>query len=111
MLRTSFRFPGFFVVVLLATACRLAPGPAAPTATSATAITRERAIEIATQQCWSSHLVLVGAPRNVRAQLVTLDEANQLTSSDGTLNSVNTKLESPQITGLKSPLINAGNVR
>jgi hypothetical protein len=52
-----------------------------------TPIARARSIDVAILACRIPHLVLVGAPRNVRAQLVTLDEANQLTSSDGTLTS------------------------
>jgi hypothetical protein len=83
------RFLGLLSIFALvfATACALAPIPATSSATPPTPITRERAIDIATQACRIPHLVLVGAPRNVRAQLVTLDEANQLTSSDGTLTS------------------------
>ncbi len=61
------------------------PGTAAPTATPTTPVTRERAIDLATHGCWDFHLALVGAPRNIRAQLVTLAEANQLTSSGGAL--------------------------
>ena len=42
----------------------------APAATPVTAITRERAIELATQMCRVPHMVLLGEPRNIRAQLV-----------------------------------------
>jgi hypothetical protein len=77
------------LVALLAAACgttvSLTQTPDRPTATPATPITRAQAIDIASLACRIPHLVLVGTPRNIRAQLVTLDQANQLTSSGGTL--------------------------
>jgi hypothetical protein len=62
-------------VVLAACAPTVAP---LSTATPVTPITRERAIDLATGECRIPSLVLVGAPRNIRAQLVTLDQARQL---------------------------------
>jgi len=64
---------GLFLVVLAA-GCASLPGGAAPTATPVTAISRERAIEIGTQMCQTKDMVLVSAPRNIQAQLVTLNQ-------------------------------------
>jgi len=64
---------GLFLVVLAA-ACASLPGGTAPTATPVTAISRERAIEIGTQMCQTKDMVLVSAPRNIQAQLVTLNQ-------------------------------------
>jgi hypothetical protein len=55
----------------------------APTATAGTTISRDKSIEIATMACRVPHMVLMGEPRNIRAQLVTLGEADQLTRSSG----------------------------
>jgi hypothetical protein len=72
------------VIMLLAAACAHAPGPAAPTATpmppmptptQAGPIARERAVEVAIQACDVPHMVLNGAPHNIRAKLTTLDQA------------------------------------
>ena len=61
------------------------PTPAlAPTVT--TAISRERAIETATGECKIPHLVLLGEPQNIRAQLMTLQEADRLTNQEGSQN-------------------------
>src|SRR5260221_7887947 len=65
-------------LVVLAAGCGGAtPTPAATplpnsqaTATPVTLITRERAIESAIQMCRVPHMVLLGEPRNIRAQLV-----------------------------------------
>ena len=53
--------------------------PPVPTPTLVTAINQDKAIERAIQGCRLPHLVLVGDPENIRAQLMPLGQADQLT--------------------------------
>jgi hypothetical protein len=58
-------------------ACASLPAP-----TTTPAISRDEAIEIAISGCKTPHLVLVGQPENIRAKLLSLEEADKLTSVD-----------------------------
>jgi hypothetical protein len=42
------------------------------------AVSNQQAIAIATRACRTPHLILVGEPKNIRAQLITLSEADKL---------------------------------
>ncbi len=59
-------------------ACSTSPSPT-PTPT----ISQDQAIEIATSGCKTPHLVLVGEPQNIKTQLLTLEEADQLIRGEG----------------------------
>ncbi len=50
---------------------------AAPSATPP-GITRQQAIDLATQDCWGFHMQLLDGPRNVRAQLTPLSDVARL---------------------------------
>jgi hypothetical protein len=54
-----------------------------PTLTATPAIQRDKAIELATGECRIPHLVLIGEPQNIHAQLLTLEEADKLTRVEG----------------------------
>ena len=75
-------------LVLLA-ACQTASLTATPTPpptatpTAVTVVTREKAIELAIGMCRVPHLALVGEPENVRARLMPLRQAVDLTKSLG----------------------------
>ena len=92
------------VVLLLGAACAHVPSAATAKAPAApnpapnieeTAITRERAIDVAGQQCWSGSLTLVGETRNGRAQLTTLGDASKLTAESGYIPSDTLPLTTP----------------
>ncbi len=84
--------------LLLVASCS-APSPNASvpfteTPTMVTAITREKAIELAMGWCLGPHLVLVGEPENVRARLMSLRQAIELTKTLGNANTSSRSLDS-----------------
>jgi hypothetical protein len=83
------------VVGLIARSRTMNAAQIAPTATTATTISRDKSIGIATMACRVPHMVLVGEPRNIRAQLVTLGEADQLTRSSGEYTNYDQPLSTP----------------
>jgi hypothetical protein len=66
------------IILGLLSACNSLP---TPTVTSI--ISRDKAIEIAINGCKTPHLVLVGEPKNIHTKLITLEEADKLTSREG----------------------------
>jgi hypothetical protein len=61
----------WLIALLVASAC--APSPR---------VSSQQAIEDATRECKTPHLVLVGEPQNIRTRLMTLSEAVQLIVTD-----------------------------
>ena len=79
------------IYLLLAAGCSVAfpvaTRPPVPTPTLATAISQDKAIELAIGGCRIPHLVLVGDPENIRTQLMSLGQADQLTRTINETNS------------------------
>jgi len=83
------------LVVIVLTGCASATPMASPTPvaspslilsatpTTITEIGRDKAIELAFFECSIGHMKLVGEPQNIRTQLITLAEADQLTRTEG----------------------------
>ncbi len=71
-----------------------APVPLTETPTTVTAITREKAIALAIGGCRVLHMVLVGEPENVRARLMSLRQAVELTKILGSANTFSRSLDS-----------------
>ncbi len=71
-----------------------APVPLTEKPTATTAITRVKAIELAIGWCRVPHLVLVGEPENIRARLMSLRQAIDLTKSLGNANTFSRSLDS-----------------
>ena len=90
-----FLFNGWFA----APAPSQTPGLSSATPTPVTAITRERAIEIAVQGCRMFHMVLVGEPRNIRAQLLAPSRVWQV-QLDGLLQLIGGPAPDPATTAL-----------
>ncbi len=76
----------FFTVVSLIfssiSACTSLP-TSTPTSSPAPMIDREKAIELAISDCKTPHLVLIGDATNIRATLLSLEEADTLTKVEG----------------------------
>jgi hypothetical protein len=53
-----------------------------PTPTPTANIDREKAIELAIRACKRPHLVLVGEPSNIRAELLSLSDADRMTKTE-----------------------------
>lgn len=84
-IRTTPLFLFFTVVSLIfgfISACTSMP-TSTPTSSPTPMIDREKATELAINACKIPHLVLVGDPTNIRAILLSLAEADQLTKVEG----------------------------
>ncbi|HVN55996.1 MAG TPA: hypothetical protein VMT46_16805 [Anaerolineaceae bacterium] len=66
-----------YILCLVATACQPTPEP-----TPSPKIPESTAVEIAKGACKEPHLVMMGEPKNIRFQLLTLGEADRLTKSE-----------------------------
>jgi len=90
--REKSRFPFVLGVLLFllgwTSACTTPTPPPvpAPSPTPTTEISREKAIETATAGCQTPRLVLIGDPQNIRAELMTLEEADGLLREPGESN-------------------------
>lgn len=76
--RTALLIINSLMVFGLVLACTTKPTP-----TETPSISKDKAIEIAIGGCKTPHLVLIGVPTNIRAKLLTLNEADKLTSEKG----------------------------
>ncbi len=65
-----------------------------PTPTPIASVDYDKAVELAIQGCRLPHLVLVSDPENIRAQVVSLGEADQLTKTAGENNSYSIAMDS-----------------
>ena len=68
--------------------------PIAPSPTPVTSVNYDKAVELAIQGCRLPHLVLVSNPENIRARVVSLEEADQLTKTTGENNSYSIAMNS-----------------
>jgi len=69
---------GLFLIFALISACT-----SPPTRTAVPAILSDKSIEIATGACKLPHLVLLGEPKNIHTNLLTLEDADKLTRDEG----------------------------
>lgn len=95
---------GIVSLLGMAVACTVISPARKTTAPTVVAISSEKAIQLATQECRKPHLVLIGEPKATKATLTSLAEADKMVSEKGEHTSysqpMNTTVWLVQIDGL-----------